>query len=84
MNILEKENKMSEITHTPEQEVILAHLEYETPVWLALKQRAERAGNLNAEFNQERDQSMERINFLLETLSEVATREVVYGQRSYS
>lgn len=55
---------------SPEQdrEETIAYLEFERPVWMQLRDRAERAGNNDGFLNRERENSMKRINHLLEDL----------------
>lgn len=55
-----------------EQQVVLSYLEHERLAWLPARERARRAGNMNADLNRVEDASMVRIDRLLDELNALA------------
>lgn len=51
-----------------EKEETLAYLERESAIYVGVRARAERAGGMNGELNKLRDESMARLDHLLEDL----------------
>ena len=68
---------LSFITGIDEREVVLAYLERERDIWLPARANAVRAGRMNAKANKAEEESMDRMNGLLEELSSLAVKKAV-------